>query len=219
MKGEYTLIVFGLMFAVATFIWYFSDEQVKRRKLAAAPVRSPAELTDGQVAKIRGSVKLLGKALRGPLSRRKCAYYSVTVEEYRGGKNGRWYSVHKEEKGRDFLLRCDEEDVRVDMDGADVLGESDHQKNSGTWNDATPELEKFLAKRGLSSKGLIFNKQLRYREVVLEPGERVTALGKLGSEEDPSPDRAGDGYRDSPKRRVIRAPDDARLILSDRGDV
>ncbi|MFO0552927.1 MAG: hypothetical protein U0271_31355 [Polyangiaceae bacterium] len=221
MNGSVITILFvGAIFVVAIFVWYFSADQVKKRKLVAAPLRSLAELADGEVGKIRGEVKLLGKPLRGPLSRRKCAYWFVHVEEYRSsGKSGYWATFLKEEKGRDFLLLSDGAKVRVEMDGADVLGQADHQQSSGMWNDATPELEAFLAKRGLSSQGLIFNKRLRYREVVLEPGERVTALGKLGSEEEPQPDEAGQGYRDSPKRRVIGPPDDARLILSDRGDV
>ncbi|MFO0552926.1 MAG: hypothetical protein U0271_31350 [Polyangiaceae bacterium] len=205
---------------VAIAVWYMSAEQVKKRTLTAAPLRSLAELADGEVGKIRGEVKLLGKALRGPLSRRKCAYWLVHVEEYESGDDsGRWVTVLKEERGRDFLLLSDGAKVRVEMDGADVLGQTDHEQKSGTWNDATPELEAFLAKRGLKSHGLLFNRNLRYREVVLEPGERVTALGKLGSEEDPDPEEAGQGYRDSPKRRVIGPPSGARLIVSDLGDV
>ena len=55
----------------------------------------------------------------------------------------------------------------------------DAQFKSGTWNDATRELEAYLNRHNLESEGFLgFNKTLRYREGVLEQGEQVAVLGK-----------------------------------------
>jgi hypothetical protein len=64
-----------------------------------------------------------------------------------------------------------EADARMALD-------KDGRYRSGTFDDATPELEAFLSRNGLSSQGFLgFNKRLRYREGVVEEGEQVVISG------------------------------------------
>jgi hypothetical protein len=127
-----------------------------------------------------------------------------------------------ESAGRAFLV-CDETGVaRVDLSGADAAVTIDYERSSGTWNNATPELEEFLAARGKSSKGGVFDKTLRYREGVIEEGETVTVVGHARWEVDASLDvasAAGAGYREAPKRLVLSSNASSRLLVTDAPDM
>jgi hypothetical protein len=153
-----------------------------------------------------------------PLSLRACAYYSVSVAEYRGRgtRGGHWRELIREEKGVDFYVR-DESGmalVRVASDGGD-LPALVHDRKARTTplvrNDA--DLERFLTARGRSVEGTFFRKNLRALEGVLEAGERV-AVGGLARWM-PDPDAAGGNYRETPKRLVLEASESLPLFLSD----
>ncbi|HWN70768.1 MAG TPA: hypothetical protein VNM90_24170, partial [Haliangium sp.] len=58
---------------------------------------------------------------------------------------------------------------------------------SGLFQDATPALEQFLARHGRQSQGWLFNKNLRYREGVIEAGELVAVCGQGRREGAPAP--------------------------------
>lgn len=210
------VVVFAVLALVLFLRWYYSPAQQARRALAAVRPAPLASFPDGVVGKVVGAVALTGDALRAPLSGRRCAHFDVHVEEYRSrGKSGSWITVIREVESCGFLLSDDSGVARVDVTGARVVTNMDTTRRSGTFHDATPELEAFLARHGRSSKGWIFNKRIRYREGVLEPGERVAVLGRLGTETDPSPTTAGEGYRGAPTRRVLRAPPAGELLVSD----
>jgi hypothetical protein len=92
----------------------------------------------------------------------------------------------------------------------------DHERRSGTFNDATTDLEAFLAARGHSSRGFIFNKAIRYREGVVEPGEQVAVCGRASREVDPAPDSGQvAGYREMPTRLVLTASTAEPILIRD----
>jgi hypothetical protein len=54
----------------------------------------------------------------------------------------------------------------------------DGKFSSGTWNDASPQLQKFLESHGRSSTGMLgFNRRLKYLEGIFEEHEPVAVLG------------------------------------------
>ncbi|RZO62542.1 MAG: hypothetical protein EVA89_08925 [Sandaracinaceae bacterium] len=216
------LLMLLLVGGFALFRWYFSADQKARRAMQAVPLLPAARVRDGQTARVIGEV-LPGASVTAPLSGRPCTYWRVTVEEQRGGsKNRRWVTIVDEHEGVDFLLRDGDTKALVKTDFVQCVLEKDGKFSSGFLNDATPELDAFLRERGQSSQGLVFNKNMRYREGVVEPGEHVCVVGAGRWERDPDEEAsAGTGYRDAsmPTRLVLVAPEDGPLLLSDEASM
>ena len=80
-----------------------------------------------------------------------------------------------------------------------------------------PELEAFLADRGLTSQGFVFNKEMRFAEGVVESGETVAVVGIGSWERDSEEGPVADGYRaaSSPRQLVMTNPPGEMLLLSD----
>ena len=217
----------GFVFAIIAFVVVlvilgviFNPAARMRRALREIPETPIGQAQAGRV-KIRGKVDCLGEPLVAPLSGRRCAVWEIHVEQRRSsGKSSHWVTLIKETQGQDFLLRDDSGKALVRFPPPGFLWMVNHKDvdmRSGTFNDASPELEAYLSRHGKSSKGLVFNKAMRYHEGVLEPGEEVLAAGDGAWEPDPDPDlgTSGEGYRVSPRRLVITAPAAGKLMLSD----
>ena len=61
----------------------------------------------------------------------------------------------------------------------------------------------------------MFNKSLRYRECVFEPGEPVVIMGQVSWEPDPEGWAPSPAYRQGPMRAVLDAPPGGHLFGSD----
>lgn len=214
------LVVLVVFAAIAIYGYYFSEAAKIRRALKAAPRVTIAEAQQGSVVKIAGRVRPVTELLAAPLTGRKCVYFEATVEEYRSsGKSGRWVEIIREAESSDFLVEDGTGRALVKTAAMKPLLVKDSTLTSGFLNDASADLEAFLQKHGKSSTGWIFNKNLRYKEGVFEPGETVSVLGQCRWEQDPDPREAGSGYRDTPKRLVMDAPDQGQfLFASDEPD-
>jgi hypothetical protein len=209
------LLVFLLLGMI--FIAYFTGDAQIKRALRNAPRLPISTLGDGQRGKAIGRLRYCSEPLRAPLSGRACAYYEVIVEQHRQSKgSGRWATLIREVRGQDFLIVDDTGKALIKADSAQIVVEKDSHKSSGTFNDATPELEAFLQRHGVKSTGVLgFNKSLRYREGVLEEGEPIAAFGHAIREADPDPDAGFAGYREQPTRAVFQATDASPLFVSD----
>lgn len=210
------MVFLGIAIVIAIVAWYFSEKQRILRALRGAPIVPIHAVSAGAVARIEGKVRVLGEPLRAPFSGRFCVFYEAIVEERRSnGKSSSWVTIIREVQANDFLLDDGTALARVESAGLRVVAVKDSERTSGVLNDASADLEAFLAKHGRKSQGWVFNKTLRYREGVFEPGERVTVLGSVRMEHDPDPTHAGMGYRDSPKRAVIVAMPSGQLLATD----
>lgn len=177
----YLFILFFLLIAgYGVYAYYNSRKTAVKRALKKLPERRMGQFANGEAARTSGKVECLGECFYAPLTGRKCAYYQVVVQQHQSsGKHGRWVDIINEERVGDIILRDGSDYLRVDKSRLKLFSAQDADFSSGTWNDATPELEAFLAARGMKSTGLLgFNKSLRYKEAVLEEGEWVTAGGK-----------------------------------------
>lgn len=204
--------------AVAVGSWWFSTDQVARRAMRGVPLRSIRDVAAGERVRIVG--KASGDAsIPAPLSGRSCFYWRVTVQELRRhGRNSRWETIIDEQEGVDFTVRDATGSALILTSHAQCVLDKDVHYSSGFLKDADPVLEQFLAQRGHSSGGVVFNKSMRYHEGVVEPGETVAVVGIGRWERDPTePARAGGGYREGamPMRLVLDPPDDGPLLLSD----
>ncbi|MBK8254204.1 MAG: hypothetical protein IPK82_16245 [Polyangiaceae bacterium] len=219
--GALPFIVFLVFLAVfATYSYWFSEAAKFRRTIRAAQKMAIAQAVEGQLIRVSGTIQPLETVLTAPLSKKPCVFFETTVEEYKSsGKSGKWVEIIRETNACDFFIRDETGRALVNTSNMRVLPVKDHEQTSGTLNDASPELEGFLAKHGHKSTGWIFNKNLRYREGVFSPGERIAVLGFARREQDPDPMAAGSGYRDAPKRIVLEAPPNGELLASDESEL
>ncbi|HZS38442.1 MAG TPA: hypothetical protein VFF06_16520 [Polyangia bacterium] len=212
------ILIAPLMLAGAVGVWawdafYSPDARFKRalKTLAFTPMR---EARDGRVNKIAGTLEYAAAPLTAPLSGRACAWYEVIVEELKGRGGPR--QILREERRQLFFLR--------DADGTRALVRTAHARtllvkdanfSSGTFNDPSPVLEEFMRRHGIEPRGLLFNRSLRFREGVLEAGERVVAAGVARWEADADSGSVGGAYRETPRRLVLDGSEKAPLLISD----
>lgn len=216
LPAEAWLFILVLIAVIAICAWYFGAHQRLKRQLKQAKPWSLSELPEDTHGRVIGQARALGEQLQGPLTGRPCVYYIAMVEEQRStGRSTHWRTVAQETRGVPFILEDSTGRAIVDPNGAQVALDFDGNSKSGTFNNADPVQEQFLARHGQKSEGWVFNKTLRYREAMIEIGETIAVLGSGTREPDPNaaPEAA---YRGAPPTR-LRLTSSPRfpLIISD----
>lgn len=220
LASEDTIVVSGAILAglsvlsVWIFSVYFSDAAKQRRQLHKAPTLTIANFPRQQVGKIAGKARRKEKILTAPLSGRPCLFYTVTVHEtVTYGKNTTSRERIRDVHGVAFYVEDETGRAVVNPLDAVMFVEQDTSLRSGTFNDATPALEEYLARFGMKSTGpLGFNLTLRYVEGIIEEGEAVRVLGY--GMHDTDHERAS-GYRDTATLLVLQGTPDQPLLISD----
>ena len=176
----FPFLIVAIILAAILYNFFFSKKARINRKLRKAPFRKIANFQNGEIAKIIGNILPIDQALRAPLSLRECSYYYVLVEEKRSnGKSSHWRTIIEQEISNKFLVK-EGENVALIQDHR-VMSNIviDKKYSSGLFNDASERLESFLKKHGYESEGFLgFNKEIRYKEGILEDNEKVSVLGK-----------------------------------------
>ncbi|WP_299433230.1 hypothetical protein [uncultured Aquimarina sp.] len=204
-----------LMISFSVIGYYFSHKNKILRKLKQVNTKRIQLIKDNEYAKLIGKVNTSGEPLTSPIGKRKCAYYQIIVEEKSGGKNKSWHTIIKEDKAIDFIIESSGERAVVQVDTSPktkmVYLVKDVKHTSGTWNDPPKHLEMYLQSHGKDSTGLFgFNKSIRYREGVIEIGEKITILGTASWKES---DHNFDRY--SSKSLFISGDRENKLIITD----
>jgi hypothetical protein len=97
------------------------------------------------------------------------------VEESTGKSR---YTTIDEEVSQSFLLDVEGQLVYVKKGQVKSLLEKDRKFNSGTFNNAAKNLDAYLRSKGRTSTNFLgLNKEMKYEEGVLEPGEKIAVLG------------------------------------------
>jgi len=90
-----------------------------------------------------------------------------------------WQTMIKEELYNTFVLKDGEKYAYINDGNIQSYIVQDRVYTSGSWNDATEELKAYLEQHGHNSKSYFgFNKNIEYREGVLQPGDLTAVLGK-----------------------------------------
>ena len=218
MPGFFLFAMVVVFVSIFLFAWYNAPERVARRALAKLPVLPIANIPEGALARVTGRVRIFGQPRVAPLSGRPCAFYRVRVLEKRTSEKGtHWRTIVDETAGSDFLVVDDSGKALIRYErSARFVVVKDVNLRSGTFHDPTPTMNRFLEQRGHSGKGWILNKEIRYHEGVLEPGETVTIAGRATWEPDPEPEPGADsGYRTAPQRLVVKADQEFGMIVTD----
>ncbi len=176
------------VFAIAVFVivcivvlsLLFSKKAIVKRKLRRTPLVPISMFRNEETARIVGKVVLVGEALEAPLSGRKCAYYYIHVEQKTSsGKSTSWRTIIEEEVAGDFVVYESNSCAMIDTKKVKSYIVEDRKYSSGTFHDAEERMEKYLNAHNNESTGFLgFNKALRYKEGILEPGETIAVVGK-----------------------------------------
>ncbi|HEY7310692.1 MAG TPA: hypothetical protein VH643_15115 [Gemmataceae bacterium] len=193
-------VIFPLLFLVIIVVFLgailafllFSISRLKKRMKAIGdtPLSQVGELREG-LGKVQGQILGQDEPLISPLSGTPCVYYRFKVEEQRtrvvsGGPQGGshthtyWHPVIDDKKA----VRCSIEDqtgrVDVKLLAAEMVLDTSAHERSGMLRDAAPELKEMLWETyGYSTKGILFNKSVRYSEQLIQEGDVLFVLGDV----------------------------------------
>lgn len=178
------------------------------------------DVENGDLVRIEGRIELAGEPLIAPLSQRRCAHYELSVDFARTQTS--FVRVLSESRSTPFFVVDESKRALIELDGArpgvpdrniaEVV--VDHYWTANDIDAETRfELERYLFTKGDMGRALLAEpKRLRYAEGALEEGERVHVAGVA---EWVSAAEAGQTYRDSGQRLVLRAPARGRLFVTD----
>ncbi len=185
MSGAAALVAF-LVFGVILVRWWFASVSTPHQRLQSDSPIPIAQFPTGEIHTITGEVQPDVEGLTAPLTGRGCALYRVIVEERVDGGSGlRWATVFEDLESRSFIVTDPSGRARVDPTYAKLLLGHESRFESGTFKDAAPRLREYLAHHGEQSETFVFNRNLRYRETVLELGEVATVMGPGQVVDDP----------------------------------
>jgi hypothetical protein len=209
-------ITLGLVFLLAS-----RGDRRRRRRILAVPTTRIKDAPATGTVEIQGRV-VAGEegTVRAPFSGRAAVWFRVTIKE-RGTRTrdqDSWYTRVTESDGRSFYVDDDSgEMASVIPNGANIVLDETVIASSGSWKHASPALEAFLHSRGIESRNwLDGDKDLRYDEELLAPGDPVYALGAAR----PAPAvPAHERHRTKPATRLVLSRGDGEsgeLLLTNK---
>lgn len=165
----------------------------RSRRLPVTPVD---RVVEGRRVKVMGRVDAGAQPLEAPITGRRCAAWSVELQEGPG-----WETMLVEQKAQEFVLR--------DRSGRPALIRASRASvvfdvDSWSWpQQPTERMLSFLRRHHVREHGYFGSATLPYRYVegVLEAGEEITVVGSARLEIDES-GTAGT-YREPPMRAVF----------------
>ncbi|MBO6605506.1 GIDE domain-containing protein [Psychroserpens sp.] len=212
------IIVIGTIIFLA---YYFGRKQVIIRTLSKIQSKPASGLRTNELSKVSGKALHVKEPLLAPYSQRKCVFYQIKIEQkVNSGKSSHWKTLVEEEKSQEFFVETNSDFVIVKPTDVPLnyitYLVKDKKQSSGTFNDPTPKFEALLRRYNIESQTFFgFNKQLRYREGIIEIGEQITVAGiaKWRSLSEPLPDY--------PYSKIAELTDDVntKLIITDLPEV
>lgn len=175
------LILFVIGCIVFIAIWY-SRKQIVKRKLNETKEKPIEQCFEGDVVRLKGRIVRGDKLLIAPLTRKKCVYYHVVVnrEILDEDLTTDSYTIIDEEEIVDFKLNNGKSFTWIDTSFSKTYSIKETTFTSGTFNDATPNLEKYLNMHNVESENFLgTNKSLVYTEMRLEETQEIVVCGKL----------------------------------------
>jgi len=215
------LILGGILAVIGVIVALVNVKNLKRRhRIMSTPTSPIAQAPGGGLVEIKGRILPSEQGVvQAPFSGRHGVWVRVTVQEQRrSGRSTYWHTVFNDADGRVFIVDDGSgQQARVHPQGSNVMLDAQHVASSGTFREPPPHLQAFLASRGMSSTNWLgFNKNMRYAEEVLAPGDNLYALGPARRDAGPP---VQDGYRNAPSNQLVlfHAPGpDGELLLTNK---
>jgi len=198
------LVIGTLATAAGVLLWLDRSERDRtvQDALARAERVKIEFFQSGSYASVIGELVLDHKPLFAPLTGRACAGYEVLVERLIETATGeRWLKVVHEWDIQAFAVDDGTGRAYVDPKGAMISIVGDHRTMTGKFGEPDDRHLAFIEKQDARVFSLIGeDSKLRYREGVLEAGERVAVIGRgTVSTDDITADAP---YRGKPRVRV-----------------
>ena len=106
MEAQIFLVIAGIILAGFIVSRFFTKKARIKRKLKKAELKKLTNFKNGDVAKIVGTVEIIGTPLIAPLSGRECSVYYIHIEErVSSGKSATWKTRVKEEISSKYVIR------------------------------------------------------------------------------------------------------------------
>jgi hypothetical protein len=177
------LLMVGMLYSCVFFYkWFFGKAETIKRILKNVETKRIRDVVNGEVTKVAGEVRIIGKPLIAPLSKRECGYYYVLIEEHQRtgfSNNWSWVKIVEEEVAGNFLIKDGRHYARLNSKKVKSHIVQDRNYSSGLFKDASDDLKQYLHDHGWNAVDLFgFNLSIRYKEGVLENGEMVTVMAK-----------------------------------------
>lgn len=177
----------GFFFGIWSFFKGF--KRLRRKRLVQ---NIPTSTIRGMAI---GLVELIGKAdndyvFQSPLTNNACVLYQYLIEEYRSsGKSGSWVKIAS---GNSFYLPFALSDgtgkIMVLPSGAELILPQGYQFSTGSGITIPENLIRFMENNGITYKGWLGNRRLRFQEWYIRPQETVYVLGSAIKKEIPTID-------------------------------
>lgn len=186
MSTPYIVIIgISLFLLLAYLIYYYRPKTIILRRLKNLPSQRIGSLKTKTYSKIEGKALNIEAPLIAPLSKRECVFYKMKIQKkVSTGKNSHWKTIVDEEHIQDFFIEQIGErvvvlPVKTPKNYYDHLV-TDKKASTGLFKELTPEFAELLKSYNIKTENLFgFNKQLRYREAIVEVGERITVAGYI----------------------------------------
>lgn len=180
-----SLLTYGLVITIPSIIGAITTvtfvKSYKLKKLIQSTPTSKLGFLKAGFVEVCGRIALTGQKLLAPIGGNDCVYYDFRIEEWRrSGKSHRWVEVVKDVQRVSFFVEDETGRALVNLEGAETLFDEDRQvRSSGFLNESTPTalLDTIAQRYNFNRKGWIFDKKVRYRETILEPGDQIYVLG------------------------------------------
>jgi hypothetical protein len=150
----------------------------RRKLIENIPTSKVRSMAVGLV-ELQGAAREFGKPLVSPFSGESCVHYEYHVEELRSsGRNRYWATVVKYKSSECFYLEDETGKVLVNPKGADLRLAVDRRYSTELFSSRDAGI--FLAgldRLGISTTSFGFRRTLRGKEIYVQPGDKIYALG------------------------------------------
>lgn len=202
----------GLYYFIKGFGWL-----KQKRLIENTPTSKIRSIAMGLVEIYGAVVPKEAGILKSAFSAKDCVYCKYTIEEYRSsGKSHQWVTVKSGEMAVPFFLKDETGAVLVDPKEANMEIPMDFEFRSGWNNDPPQQIQQFLISNGMDFEGFLgFNKTMRYREYIIEPGNNLYVMGTAADNPDFSHMGGADAVN-SAHIRIQKGANDKTYYISDR---
>lgn len=220
MLSNSNLPIILFFFIVAVFVvfsYFYSTKQKVIRMLNKLPNKRIGNLKVNEFSKITGKVRSITSPLIAPYSKKKCIYYALKIEQKKkSGKNYKWKILVNEEKIQDFLIEDKDDSVLV-LPNQEPKNYIQYIKEdrvlSGSMKYSSKEIQELLNRFKIKKELLRFNKQIRFKEIIIEIGEEITVAGTVTHKILDRQQQQIEGYNYS-KIIALKAADLEQLIIT-----
>jgi hypothetical protein len=220
--GLLILLMVGAVLAHQRWAASQRRRAVHRTLEGASPAAIEA-LPQGELTRITGVVAPRDALLTSPIGRQPCIGYSSVIEEMHVA----WRPILKSAACRAFIVTDDS--GRAVVEGPVAIAEDldegawmalptsvFRQDPGGTWGSLRASVFKRMGFKPVGEDGPReslwgWSEDLRYQEVLLKPGDRVSVLGRAKMQVDPAGHAS---FRDAPMLNHITGSEDAPVVVA-----